>query len=138
MTSFTYSDLDGNGWTRKNGCLEIVWEEEEHLRKAKERIDYVLNGCKCKTGCGTNRCKCRKGGKKCGPGCQCMSCANLGAEGVRDEEVHEMEIEGQEDIDEEEAYITDEDETSYSAEYEDEELDNIMTMVFGEEEDDEN
>ena len=135
---FCFSGLDGLGWTRKNGYLEIIWEDEEHQLQAKERIDYILNGCKCKTGCKTDRCKCRKGGHTCGPGCQCLNCinTNLGGEGQWDEEIHEMEVQGQEDI-EEETYETDEEETYEHTQYEDEGIENIMAMVFGEDEEDE-
>ena len=137
--TFCHSGLDGFGWTRKNGYLEILWEDEKHKTQAKERIDYILNGCRCKTGCKSNRCKCRKGGRVCGPGCQCLNCVNthLHGEGSWDEEVHEMEVQGQEDVEEEETYETDEEETYERTEYEDEEMQSIMAMVFGEDEEDE-
>ena len=48
------------------------------LRKCVQtRLDYVIAGCKCKTGCSNRRCKCVRGCKSCGPGCRCISCKNL-------------------------------------------------------------
>ena len=44
-----------------------------------------------------------------------------------------MEVQGQEDIEEE----TDEEETYEHTQYEDEDIENIMAMVFGEDEEDE-
>lgn len=75
---FTYypTALDGFGWTRNNNDLEIVWETETSKEKVKDRLDYILNGCKCKTGCRSKRCKCKKAGRVCGPGCQCINCSN--------------------------------------------------------------
>ena len=54
-----------------------MWDVPENIQKVKERVEYVLSGCKCKTGCGTRRCKCRKSGRSCGPGCQCHGCVNV-------------------------------------------------------------
>ena len=41
------------GWNRENGKLEIDWEVTENIDKAKASLDFVLSGCKCKTGCKT-------------------------------------------------------------------------------------
>ena len=41
------------GWRRENGKLEIDWEVQENIEKAKMSLDFVLKGCKCKTGCKT-------------------------------------------------------------------------------------
>ena len=40
----------------EEGRLAIVWEAPENIRKTKARLEYVLSGCKCKTGCATLRC----------------------------------------------------------------------------------
>ena len=53
-----------------------------------------------------------------------------------DEEVHELEVQGQEDEDEE-TYETDEEGTYEHIIQEDEEIQNIMAMVFGEDDEDE-
>ena len=111
--------------------------------RIKERVDFVMKGCRCKTGCITNRCKCKKSTQICGPSCQCINCANtyLGGERGWDKEVNQLEVEGQEDPEEENAYyLTDEDdldENYLRRMDEDEELQTIMEMVFGNDEEDE-
>ena len=37
----------------------------------------MLKGCKCKGGCKSRRCRCKKDQRACGPGCQCINCGNL-------------------------------------------------------------
>ena len=69
--------LDEYGWRREQGRLEIVWEVKENIQKSQERINYVLKGCGCRTGCKTKRCNCKKNSSKCGPGCRCVNCSNL-------------------------------------------------------------
>ena len=125
--------LDEFGWTRNSGQLEIVWEAEE---KAKDRVDYILNGCKCKTGCRSKRCKCKKKERMCGPGCQCINCVNAhhGGEGW-DEGLNQLEVEGQEENKEADEYIEESVEEEMEI-YEDEETNVSMSSVFGEEEDD--
>ena len=55
------------GWRRENGKLEIDWEVQENIEKAKMSLDFVLKGCKCKTGCKTRICLCRKKERQCDP-----------------------------------------------------------------------
>lgn len=61
------------GWQRSGGKLEVIWETPENITQAKQRVEFILSG---KTGCGTKRCKCKKEGRMCGPGCQCINCTN--------------------------------------------------------------
>ena len=56
--------------------------EEGGVRK-KQRVEYVggqkavrVVRCKCKGGCSTDRCSCRKAGQKCGVACKCLNCKN--------------------------------------------------------------
>ena len=53
-----------------------MWDTEENLQQVHRTVDYVYltQGCKCKTGCGTQRCKCMEGSLKCGPSYQCVNC----------------------------------------------------------------
>ena len=37
----------------------------------------MIKGCKCKKGCNTSRCGCKKKSSYCGPGCYCSSCSNI-------------------------------------------------------------
>ncbi|CAC5377838.1 unnamed protein product [Mytilus coruscus] len=51
-------------------------------KKVEQTVQWYTKGCSCKTGCTSNRCKCRKSksGSKdgfCGPGCKCTNCVNL-------------------------------------------------------------
>ena len=131
---YTYlAGLDGFGWTRQNGHLEVEWEAEANKERARSKVDYILKGCKCKKGCNTNRCKCKKSAQFCGPGCQCLNCINThqGGEGW-DEEVNELEVDGQVENPETDEYITETDEEESSAMYEDDETNLIMESVFGE------
>ena len=73
---YLLTDLKDYGWIRVDGQLQVVWDTPENTLKVKERLDFALSGCKCKTGCKTRRCKCLKSGKTCGPGCECVSCDN--------------------------------------------------------------
>ena len=36
----------------------------------------LIKGCKCATGCHTNRCGCRRKNSECSAGCECTNCAN--------------------------------------------------------------
>ena len=53
-----------------------MWDTEENVQQVHRTVDYLTQGCKCKTGCGTQRCKCMKGSLKCGPSCQCVNYRN--------------------------------------------------------------
>ena len=139
LLKFTlYTGLDQFGWSRQNGQLEIVWEAEENKEEVKDRLDYVLKGCKCKTGCNTKRCKCKKCGRTCGPGCQCLNCVNSHhGNDSWDEEVNQLEVEGQVDNETDEEYIEESDDEELPAiMYEDENINQIMASVFGEDTDD--
>jgi hypothetical protein len=63
--------LEEYGWTiNTDGKLLYVWDSEENRRAVQERVESLLKGCKCKTGCTTTRCKCRKKNDICREGCQ--------------------------------------------------------------------
>ena len=69
--------LKCKGQTIENGKLEIVWEVLENIQKAKASLDFVLTGCKCKTGCTTRICSCRKKELECAPSYSCQFCKNM-------------------------------------------------------------
>ena len=46
-----------------------------NLAIARDSIHSLVN-CKCKKGCETNRCSCRKSGLKCTDVCKCCDCKN--------------------------------------------------------------
>ena len=74
----------------------------------------------------------------CGPGCQCLNCVNThcGSEGW-DEEVNQLEVEGQVENPETDQYVEESDEEDVEMNmYEDEETNLIMASVFGEDSED--
>ena len=46
------------------------------MKEVRERVEGLLKGCSCKTGCETRQCGCKKKNKKCGEGCNCLNCKN--------------------------------------------------------------
>ena len=46
------------------------------MEAVRLRVVQLLKGCKCKTGCTTSRCGCRKKGNQCSEGCECTNCSN--------------------------------------------------------------
>ena len=60
--------LDEFGWIRGNGQLQVVCKCEENQKITKDKINYmyILRGCKSRTGCTSNRCKCKKMGAHVG------------------------------------------------------------------------
>ena len=57
--------------------LEIDWDSAENIAQIRTTVALVKKGCGCKTGCVSARCKCRKQGNHCGPGCKCLRCCSL-------------------------------------------------------------
>ena len=99
--------------------------------KVRERIDFVLKGCKCKTGCTSNRCKSKKKLHMCGPGCQCLNCCNMQTHQQQDvnEDVHYMEVEEHGHDGDSDQYV-DESEDDLEM-WGDEEVVDILQSVFG-------
>lgn len=60
------------GWMIQDRALNIIWDSETNNCK-----DHQTKGCKCKTGCATNRCSCRWSGNICSVGCECTNCVNI-------------------------------------------------------------
>lgn len=84
--------LHGYGWTRdKDGKLKIHWDTDENRQKVNKRVDLLMKGCSCKSGCTSNRCGCRKNYETCGPGCRCVNCQNT-EENQQAEREAEMEV----------------------------------------------
>ena len=108
----------------------------------------MLKGCKCKGGCKSRRCRCKKDQRACGPGCQCINCGNLHAGKPASEdipEVHDttavLDADGEDDEssddDFEDLYGEDngEDDTNddnlAGGVVQDTEMEKIMELVFG-------
>lgn len=108
------------------------------MELANQRVQFVLHGCKCKSGCTTRRCKCKKEGRTCGPGCQCISCKNTTSTNTAfADELHDLEVED----------LRNEPDDDYSTDASDDildspddlegEVDTIMQSIFGDDESDE-
>ncbi len=118
------------GWQRNNeNKLEIVWDTPENIAKVQSTLEHVLHGCKCKTGCNTRRCKCKKAAKECGPGCQCTGCSNTPASSPPiNEDLQILEIDDRLDRESDDASTEASDDDSDNI---DNDIDQIFEEVFG-------
>ena len=57
-----------NGWTIENTKLGAVWDTEENMQLVQERVNLLLRGCKCVTGCKNRVCGCKRKNSKCTEG----------------------------------------------------------------------
>ena len=90
----TYPPLEGNGWKQPDvNTLLIDWDSDENIAQVRSTVALIKKGCGCKTGCISARCKCKKGGKYCGPGCKCVRCCNLPSDTCTSQNLHMVTIE---------------------------------------------
>ena len=75
-TTMILLPLDAFGWNTQGTKLSVEWDSPDNIERVKNRVAFLLHGCKCRTGCTTLRCKCLKVGRQCGPGCACLQCQN--------------------------------------------------------------
>ena len=108
--SMLLSPLTSYGWHETNGILSIDWDSLENQTAVRDRVFLLTKGCKCKTGCRTGRCSCKKRGQNCSEGCSCLHCLNLpnmvteNAELEMDDsreqtELEELEVDEQDEVD---------------------------------------
>ena len=64
------------GWKVTVESLTFDWDSESNMEAVRQSVIQLLKGCKCKTGCTTSRCGCRKKNKECSEGCECTNCSN--------------------------------------------------------------
>ena len=64
------------GWKIQDDALIVDWDSDINMDAVKERVEGLLKGCGCKTGCQTRQCRCKGKGKACGEGCNCTNCTN--------------------------------------------------------------
>ena len=50
--------------------------KSDKMKKVEVKMVSPTKGCGCKTGCTTNRCRCKKEGLVCDPTCTCSNCEN--------------------------------------------------------------
>ena len=65
-----------HGWTLQDTSLKIIWDTEQNMQKVRERVNILFGGCKCRTGCKSRVCGCRRKQKLCSEGCECTNCGN--------------------------------------------------------------
>ena len=99
------------GWEVQESRLSIVRDSRENVQAICQRVSVLLHGCKCATGCVSGRCSCKRKGKLCSEGCQCLNCTNITT-------VNDIETDITELVVEENAVDSD--------------VDKVMDWVFGE------
>ena len=128
--------------------MKIQWDTPENVALATQKVNYVLNGYKCKTGCHSRDCG-SKNKKNCGPGCRCIGCGNgpsintdahcLDDDGDRDE-LHCLEVQDILNESSDEGYTdeSDDDTAQFRSDLNQSERDveSIMAHVFGDYDDD--
>ena len=53
----------------------------------------MLHGRKCATGCVSGRCSCKRKGKLCSEGCQCLNCTNITTVNKIETDIAELVVE---------------------------------------------
>ena len=79
-----------HGWYYNGDELNYEWDSELNIAKIKSRVASMLKGCKCRTGCTTAICGCRKRDQHCSEGCDCIGCTNRQDCKEVDEELDEI------------------------------------------------
>lgn len=116
QNTIIYPTLRENGWKVDSNSLAVDWDSEENLIQVRTRVMLIKKGCGCKTGCTTGRCKFKKAGNVCGPGCKCVGCHNVPVP-HQNKELSELDDEVEESDDSDDDL--------------NEEVDEIMCEVFG-------
>ena len=85
--------LSEYGWKVQDSTLVVDWDSDINMDAVKERVEGLLKGCGCKTGCQTRQCRCKGKGKAYGEGCNCTNCNNTGVQTPTTASMEEMNIE---------------------------------------------
>ena len=78
--SDVYSTLpqpENSGWSKRNESHYEIDCKDPSLQMVIEKTYHLLEGCKCKKGCGSKKCGCRQEERRCGPSCICVNCTNI-------------------------------------------------------------
>ena len=86
----------GNGWKLADGEIEIEWMTRPPAPESL--LEYT--DCKCKTGCLTNRCSCKKASLKCTELCSCAGC-NEASDGSDEDEEEQSDKESDSEVSDE-------------------------------------
>ena len=111
------------GWKVTGESLTFDWGSENNMEAVRQHVVQLLKGCKCKTGCTTSRCGCRKKNKEYSEGCECTNCSNTQSNThtvIDNSEDTLMELSLEENFTENREQLLDD------------EVDKIMDYVFGE------
>ena len=82
------------GWIIEGDTLTFDWDSQENFAAVQQRVASLIRGCKCRTGCGTLRCGCKKNGKHCSERFECKNCSNTATpEPVTDTSLHHLSLE---------------------------------------------
>ena len=85
--------LSDYGWKVQENALVVDWDSDVNMDTVKERVERLLKGCGCKTGCQTRQCRCKAKGKICSEGCNCTNCTNTSQQTHNVREMEETSIE---------------------------------------------
>ena len=67
-----------HGWKKSEDVYTFHWDSDETIMTIRKRVNKLTKGCRCKKNMYmTQQCGCRQKGLACGPGCQCLNCANV-------------------------------------------------------------
>ena len=113
------------------------------VRRSPYQPDLLCRPCRCKTGCSTRICSCKKKDRKCGPSCCCQFCKNikkLKKETCTSE--RDLVIQGLLEEHSDNTYVEESDDEDLEhlrneEMHNDEELQGIMDFVFGPDTDEE-
>ena len=86
----TLEPMTNYGRSFHDNTLSTMWDSHDNIAAVHERINVLLKGCKCATGCSTKCCGCRKNEKDCSVGCGCRNCDNYAQEEERKDTENEL------------------------------------------------
>ena len=125
------TDLSEHGWSKEQGCLQVVWDSPENLQTVQRTVDFLTQGCQCKTRCTTQRCKCKKEGMQCGPSCHCINCRDTNCIQQQSEREHKTDQEVLEEMKAQDDISDDLETTEDEHERLDREVYSMMEDIFG-------
>ena len=118
LNNMSLKPITDCGWQLVGNTLTVVWDTPKNIASICNRVRLLLRGCKCVTGCTTGRCGCKKSLRKCSEGCQCRNCLNTSSALTSESELLDIVIE--EDM-------------PPGSEHTEEETDELMDWIFGNE-----
>ena len=84
--------LTDYGWKVEGDALSYDWDSDKNSTDIRQRVQRLLNGCHCRTGCTTARCSCRGNGRDCSEGCECVNCKNIHVHTISDDVLEDLPV----------------------------------------------